>query len=125
LQPDTVANLNLAADVSPSEIQSFMARVKVVGDETLLTDYPARWPARIVVTTTSGRRESRVDHVPGDPARPLQRADIENKFRAFVSPLIGDAASALLQSGRTLLEGHSSLVSVMAELERIMAGAIG
>lgn len=124
LQPGTVADLNLKTDISPSEIQSFMARVKVVGDETLLTDYPARWPARVVVTAPSGRRESRVDHVPGDPARPLQRADIDNKFRAFVSPLIGDATSALLQSSRTLLEGRSSLDSTMAELERIVAGAI-
>lgn len=124
LQPDTVADLNLKADVSAPEIQSFMARVKVVGDETLLTDYPARWPARIVVITPSGRRESRVDHVPGDPARPLQRADVENKFSDFVSPIAGKASGTLLQSSRALLEGRSSLDSMIGELERIMARAI-
>lgn len=123
LQPDTIADLNLKANVSASEIQSFVARVKVIGDQGLLTDYPARWPACVVVTTPSGQRESRVDHVPGDPTRPLQRADIENKFRAFVSPHTGDATSALLQSGWKLLEGRSRLVSAMAELERMMAGA--
>jgi 2-methylcitrate dehydratase PrpD len=124
LQPGTIADLNLKADVSPAEIQSFMARVKVAGDETLLTDYPARWPARIAVTTPSGRREQRVDHVPGDPARPLQRADIVKKFSGFVSPLAGNAAGALLQSSSTLLESRASVDSTMAELERIMGRAI-
>jgi 2-methylcitrate dehydratase PrpD len=124
LQRDKRTGLDAGADVPPSEIQSFMARVKIVGDQPLLMDYPTRWPARIVVATSSGRHERRIDHIPGDPARPLQKADVERKFRDFVAPAVGDDAALLWRTSLTALESRSSLHSMMGKLEHIMARAV-
>ena len=124
LQPDKRLGLDLEADVPSSEIQSFMARVKIIGDETLLADYPARWPARVIVATSRGHHERSVDCVPGDPARPLQKADVERKFADFVAPVVGDRTAALWRTALTALESRPSLNSMMGELERIMARAV-
>jgi 2-methylcitrate dehydratase PrpD len=123
LQPDKRLGLDLKAAVSPAELQSLMARVKIIGDETLLTDYPARWPARIVVTTPSRRDERRIAHLPGDPERPLSKAAVEGKFREFVGAVSGDATISLLQSGLSVLEERVSLTSLMNELEGVGARA--
>ena len=37
---------------------------------------PARWPARVRVTAGSEQHERLVSHVPGDPARPFDRAQV-------------------------------------------------
>ncbi len=119
LQPGKRADLNGRADVSSAEIQSFMARVKIIGNQELLADYPKRWPARVILSTSSRREERRVDAVPGDPERPMQTADVENKIRDFVGPAIGDAAR-ILRPRLEMLEARSSLVSMMEEIERLI-----
>jgi 2-methylcitrate dehydratase PrpD len=124
LRPGQIADLNLAVDVPVQSLQAFMTRVKVVADDTLLADYPASWPARLVVTTSSGRHERRVDHVPGDPARPFTEAEVGRKFEHFVAPVAGDAVANLLQSSLTALHARNALSSLMQDLERIMARAI-
>jgi 2-methylcitrate dehydratase PrpD len=123
LQPAQRADLNLAADMPLQSLQAFMARVKVTGDETLLADYPASWPARIVVTTSSGLYEQRVDHVPGDPARPFTEADIGSKFQHFAAPILGDTTATLLQTSMTAFRSQDSLLSLMQDLQRVMARA--
>jgi 2-methylcitrate dehydratase PrpD len=124
LQPAEVAGLDLAVDTPLPALQSFVACVKVVSDEALLTYYPKQWPARIVVTTTSGRHERRVDHVPGDPARPFQRADVEKKIRDFAAPVVGDGVGPILESALTAVEARPSLLALMHDIEVIMARAI-
>jgi 2-methylcitrate dehydratase PrpD len=124
LRPGQITDLNLAVDVPMQSLQAFLARVKVVADDTMLADYPASWPARLIVTTSSGRHERRVDHVPGDPARPFTEAEVGRKFEHFVAPVAGDAAANLLQSSLTALHARNALSSLMQDLERIMARAI-
>jgi len=124
LQPARTADLNLAVDVPMPVLQAFMARVKVVADEALLADYPASWPARVVVTTSSGRHERRVDRVPGDPARPFTETEVGKKFRHFVAPVAGEATARLLQSSLTALHTRDSLLSLLRDLERVMGRAI-
>jgi 2-methylcitrate dehydratase PrpD len=123
LQPAKMADLNLAVEVPLPAMQAFMARVKVVADETLLADYPACWPARILVTTSSGSRERRVDHVPGDPARPFTATDMRNKFQHFVAPIAGEATTKILQSSFAALQTRETLSSLMHDLDGVMARA--
>jgi len=123
LQPEQMADLNLAVNVPMQSLQAFMARIEVVADDTLLADYPASWPARIVVTTSSGRHERGLDHVPGDPARPFTEAEVGRKFEHFVAPVAGDAMANFLQSSLTVLDARNALCSLMQDLERIMARA--
>jgi 2-methylcitrate dehydratase PrpD len=123
LQPQQMAHLDLTVDTPLQLLQAFMARVKVAADETLLAAYPASWPARVVVKTLSTQHERRVDHVPGDPARPFAEADIKSKFQHFATPVLGDATETLLQKSKAALSSQESLVSLMQDLQKIMARA--
>jgi 2-methylcitrate dehydratase PrpD len=116
LRPAEVAGLDLAATVTPSTLHEFMARVKVTADDALLADYPARWPARVVVEAASGRRELRVDAIPGDPTRAFTRADVETKFRHFAGPVAGSATEKLLQSSLAALDSRKGLRALTDDL---------
>jgi 2-methylcitrate dehydratase PrpD len=122
LHPDAMLGLGEPAVQSLPALQAFMARVKVATDDSLLADYPSAWPARVVVTTPSGRHERRTRDVPGDPARPFAEADIRNKFLRGVGSGIGDdGAGALWQSSMSVLRSRQSLLSMMQDLTRVMA----
>jgi 2-methylcitrate dehydratase PrpD len=125
LQPAEAVDLNFSAAVPQSLLQAFMMRVKVVADDALLTDYPARWPARIVVETPSGRHELRVDFVPGDPQRPFTRTDVEKKFQHFTAPVLGAATRDLLLSSLAALDGRETLIALMRDLTAVMDRALG
>jgi 2-methylcitrate dehydratase PrpD len=67
-------------------VLDFMRRIAVSADQDLLASYPRQWPARIVVTTRDGATHAhRVDDVPGDPARPIDVAELAAKFDALVA----------------------------------------
>ena len=61
--------------------------------------------------------------MPGDPARPLSRADVENKFKAFTAGVTSDAPVLFLHCGLAALESRASLTSLMQTIERIAAKA--
>ena len=122
LHPDAMLGLGEPDGQSLPTLRSFMARVRVRADDALLTDYPSAWPARVVVTTPSGRHERRVRDVPGDPARPFAEADVRNKFLRSVGPVLGgDSAEPLWQSSMSVLRSRQSLLSMMQDLTRVMA----
>jgi 2-methylcitrate dehydratase PrpD len=116
-----LADLNQTVDVPPASLQAFMARVKIVAEEDLLAGYPATWPAQIVVTTSQARHERRVDHIPGDPARPFTAAEFARKFEHFVAPVAGRDSAALLRSALAALNSRDALDALKQELDRIMA----
>ncbi len=122
VQPDTGSGL--AVGESPPSIETFMARVKVVGDEALLADYPSRWRARIVVETASRRHERLIDCVPGDPERPFTEADVQAKFRLFTAPALGGEIEKLLQLSLTTLRSIEALSLLMREIDSVMARAM-
>jgi 2-methylcitrate dehydratase PrpD len=125
LQPTEPATPNLSAAVPLSSLQALMTRVKIAADNTLLADYPARWPARVAVETPSGRRELRVDSVPGDPARPFTQADVERKFKHFAAPVAKDATDNLLRLSLAALDARDTLIALMRDLAGVMARALG
>jgi 2-methylcitrate dehydratase PrpD len=102
----------------PPALRAFMDKIRVEADERLLTDYPRAWPARVTVVAGSARHERLVAHVPGDPARPFDRAQVERKFLRFVTPVAGaETAQRLLrQCGEALVAGK--LHPLLAEIER-------
>jgi len=94
-----------------------MARIKVSADDALLADYPAAWPARVVVKTSSGVHERLVRHVPGDPARPFAETDVMAKLRRLVGE---QRAQRLLEFG-AVLEFPAQASSLMRELSSAAA----
>jgi 2-methylcitrate dehydratase PrpD len=74
-------------------LRDFMVKIKVAADGSLLTDYPRRWPARVIVNAGGTRYERLVTDVPGDPARPFDRVQVRDKFVRFVEPVLGTERS--------------------------------
>ena len=121
LSPTEMAGLDQAVGIPLSRLQSFMTKIAIVGDDGLLSSYPAVWSARIVVTTASGVREHRVEAVPGDPARSFTVDDVSRKFRHFVAPVCGDDTARLRRAGAAALQSQDAIAALMRELAGIMA----
>jgi len=121
LSPSEMAGLDQVVGVALPTLQSFMAKITVAADDALLSNYPATWPARVVVTTASARHEHRVETVPGDPARPFATDDVSRKFQHFVAPVFGDDTTRLQQASAAALQSQASVAALMHELSGIMA----
>jgi 2-methylcitrate dehydratase PrpD len=88
LVPDAAYSLAAPAGPAASALSAFMARIQVRAEEGLLAaGYPQAWAAHVTVTAAS-RHERTVTHVPGDPARPLDEADLKAKFARVLVPSV-------------------------------------
>jgi len=116
LAPEARFDIRPTPHTSP-EIPALMAKVKIHPDDALMAEYPAVWPARVVVRTAAGTREKLVRHVPGDPARPLDDAQLLDKLRRVVaaatSPTMAEAVAA---AGRALLDADDPADAAAAAL---------
>ena len=112
LAPDIAFQLSGPAGALPPGLAAFMARIAVMGDDRLLADgYPQAWPAQVTVTTATSRRERRVAHVPGDPARPFGDDDLRAKFRKVVAPVLPqDEADAMFDCGLAALDEPAAMM---------------
>jgi 2-methylcitrate dehydratase PrpD len=119
VEPATTFEVGQSPPSLSPALRTFMDKIKVEADEALLADYPRSWPARVTVTTGSARHERLVAHVPGDPARSFDRAQVERKFLSFAMPVVGaePAARLLTQCGEALEAGK--LHPLLAEIERL------
>ena len=116
--PDAALDVKQAPDAVSEEIRNFMSRVTVKPDEDLLHHYPKSWPAKLVVSVPSGKREKLVLHVPGDPERPFDEPQVAAKFRRVTAPLVGvRAADALFSHSLAVLEGSAE--ALLAEIEGV------
>jgi 2-methylcitrate dehydratase PrpD len=99
-------------------LRDFMSKIKVEPDDDLVADYPRVWPARVRVTAGTTQHERLVTHVPGDPARPFDRARVRAKFLAFVGPVLdADKAERIFQHCVGAL-ANGALASLAAEIEQ-------
>jgi 2-methylcitrate dehydratase PrpD len=100
-------------DVSPA-IRDFMGKIEVAPHESLLAEYPRRWPGRVTVTARGVRHERLVSDIPGDPTRPFDLAHVREKFLRFAGAAVGSEKAqqilanccAALRSGRFTLMVH-------------------
>jgi 2-methylcitrate dehydratase PrpD len=99
--------------LSPT-VAALMQRIDVRADPALLAAYPARWPARIVVTTREGTRAHTVEAVPGDPERPLAEAQLREKFSRLTAWCGEDM---LFERARAVFD--SAPGQLMASLDRL------
>jgi 2-methylcitrate dehydratase PrpD len=125
LAPDMAFDVQQSPPSLPPAICDFMEKITIEADETLLADYPRRWPARVHVVAGSRRREWLTNHVPGDPAEPFDRARTREKFLRFVTAAIGaDKADQVLArcSGAFV---RAEFTSLLAEIEDACSSASG
>ena len=85
--------------VNPA-ILAVMPKVTVALDPELADAYPGKRAAKVWVTLNDGRELYRYQPTrKGDPDAPLSDAELSDKFRELVAPVVGTApAEALLQS---------------------------
>jgi 2-methylcitrate dehydratase PrpD len=115
--PDAALDVRQAPEVVSEKIRNFMSRVSVKADEDLLGHYPKSWPAKLVVSVPSGKREKLVLHVPGDPERPFDEPQVAAKFRRVTAPVVGERVADRLFS-RSLAALDESPNALLAEIER-------
>jgi 2-methylcitrate dehydratase PrpD len=87
-RPDAVYDVGQSPGSLPPEMTAFMGRIAALGDDALLAEYPAVWPAHVSLTTSAGTVERTVTHVPGDPARPFDSAAVMEKFCRVTAPVM-------------------------------------
>src|SRR6266699_2480101 len=116
--PDSMFDVKQVAEHVSGEIGAFMAKVAVKAGDDLLHHYPKSWPARLEVTTPTGKHERLVIHVPGDPERPFDE-QVTAKFARLTAPLIGErAADDLLRLSLAVLDEEGEARVLLAEVER-------
>jgi 2-methylcitrate dehydratase PrpD len=125
LVPDAAFDVAQAPAHVPDHIRAFMNQVAVVPDEALLAQFPARWPARVEVSTSSsGRTERIVTDVPGDPARPFDRDAVREKFQRLAGPMIGpEACERTLAGAFGLLSGKTDPAGLLQQIAHFLPEA--
>jgi len=115
IDPDATLDTTQTPEKLPEAITGLMAKISVNADEELARHYPESWPARLVVTTPSGKRERLVLHVPGDPERPLDELQVAAKFWRLTTRILGErpAENLLRRCLAALDEGPGALVEAI------------
>lgn len=115
-----VGQAQFAAErVMRADVQTLLANTDVVADEELNKLYPAKFPARVTVTTRDGRSVTVTRDFPkGDPQEPLTPEEIEAKFHENVAGRFDSAtADEIVKRVRGLGEGGAA-----APLLELLAG---
>ena len=77
------------ANVDDPEIRAVMARVDCERDPSLDAEYPARWPSTVEIELRDGRvLRTRIEDATGEPANPVPRAALIEKFRSLTADLL-------------------------------------
>lgn len=90
-------------------VRRVLERTEVVADADLNRLYPANFPACVTITMEDGQSFQETVMLPkGDPGAPLSDAELEDKFRGNVEPLLGaDRATRLRDAILRLADGGS------------------
>ena len=121
LAPQAAWDVGQAPASVPDNIGTFMGLVAITPDQSLLANFPSRWPARVEVTTSSGCREHTVTDVPGDPARPFNADAVRAKFRRFATPVIGaEASGQMLEYAFGLFNGPLAPARLLHQIEEFV-----
>jgi len=108
-EPARLYDVDRSAAVTDPATLSFEAKVEIVADAALAQYYPHDWPAEVEVVGMDGStRRERVIAAPGDPSRPLDQDDLDDKAHRVLDRLIGrDGAARLIGIARRGLEDES------------------
>ena len=104
-------------------LQAFMARVRIAGEKSLLAGYPNAWPGAdrrhdsIGPARASHRRRS------GRSGAAVVEADVPEKIPALCLHTASATTppSAIWQSSLTILQSRDALLSMLGDLNRVMA----
>jgi len=77
--------------VVDERIAAVLRRIRVTVHDDLTAKYPARWPARLVLSLRDGTTQRAASDYPrGNPENPVSTATLEEKFVGLVAPRFGE-----------------------------------
>jgi 2-methylcitrate dehydratase PrpD len=120
LAPAATLDVRQSPAAISEPVADLMAKIEVTENERLLSRYPKIWPAHVRVATKAGRvHENEVEFVPGDLRRPLDNAQVKDKFRTFVTPVLG-AEGAVRMAGlaTAALDSAQAPADLLAAIEQ-------
>lgn len=83
-------------------VQKLAEKIRIVPDDALGRAYPTKWGATIVIVSRNNTMRAECFDTPGSREDPLERSQIDDKFRRNIVPLLGservDDALTLLRS---------------------------
>jgi 2-methylcitrate dehydratase PrpD len=123
LAPELAFDLQQAPPQLPPALRDFMQKIKVAADDGLLADYPRSWPARVRVVAGATTHEQTVTHVPGDPTRPFDRAQVRTKFLRFVEPVLGAERAERMLARCHEASAAGKVAPLVADIEQICRDA--
>jgi 2-methylcitrate dehydratase PrpD len=97
LAPDRLYDVDRSAaapDAVEAAVAQLAAKVEVTAAEPLAEFYPQHWPAEVEVEAGGGLFRHRVVEAVGDPERPLDADDVDDKAHRVLEPLVGGARAA-------------------------------
>ena len=91
-------------NITSDEVKSLMALVRCVEDESIEPDFPRKWPAKVSITTKSGKEyRMSLDTPKGDPENPLSWEEIIDKFNNLTSAVFNsDRRREIVKNVRNL-----------------------
>ena len=98
-------------------VLAFMQKIKVAEDPALTARTGGAVPTRVTAILVDGQRISReVDHAPGFAERPMNRADVERKFRGNVGKRWPDEQMTAVLLAMWTLEQTNDVSALLGEL---------
>jgi 2-methylcitrate dehydratase len=98
-------------------VLAFMQKIKVAEDPALTARGGGAVPTRVTAILVDDQRISReVDHAPGFAERPMNRADVERKFRGNVGKRWPQAQAAAILQALWALEQTNNVSALLGEL---------
>jgi 2-methylcitrate dehydratase PrpD len=111
LAPALLDDVRRAPNAQAQALSEFAAKVQVLADAELDPLYPAAWPAHLVVHAGGQRHELRVMDSTGDPALPMDKAQVQDKaWRVW-----GPSAEAELVTLAFAATSDASALQVLSE----------
>ena len=111
LAPALLDDVRRVPTAQAQALNQFAAKVQVLADTELDPLYPAAWPAHLVVHAAGQRHELRVMDSKGDPALPMDKAQVQDKaWRVW-----GPSAEAELVTLAFAATSDASALQVLSE----------
>ena len=121
LDPDASYDVRQSPAAVAEPVAELMRKITVTQNERLLARYPKVWPAHVRVAMASGAvHEREVEYVPGDLRMPFDDAQVKEKFRRFVAPVLGEeVAEEMLGLATAALADERGPRELLAAIERV------
>lgn len=92
LRPHQLFDVDRSTGAADEALVRLAGKVEVVADPELAAFYPQHWPAAVEIEADGKLYTHRVVAAAGDPERPLRAADVADKGRRVLAPLLDAAA---------------------------------